>query len=78
METLDSALPKAEISIVASHPEDVVPATMTEVVGNDGLDVAIETLTKGFNKVAEELPEPSTLKALWEGFLDDVFGPKHA
>jgi hypothetical protein len=86
-EAIDEALPRSEISIVAAHPETVLPTIMSEVVGNDGLDVDIGQLTAGFThtptayfkSVVEpiaELKEPGALKQLWEGVVDDVFGPK--
>jgi hypothetical protein len=76
LETLDSAVPGPEISIVAAYPEQVVPAALSEVVGNDGLDVSIESLTAGFSSKVAELKEPGMLKELWGSFMDDVLGPK--
>jgi hypothetical protein len=77
LEALDEAVPRPEISIVASHPEDVVPATISEVVGNDGLDVDITSLTQTFTKASgKENEEPGLLKELWGSFVDDLFGPK--
>jgi hypothetical protein len=77
LEELDAALPGPEISIIASHPEDVIPATISEVVGNDGLDVDITQLTEVFTKtLGEEYKEPGVLRELWSGFVDDIFGPK--
>jgi hypothetical protein len=77
LEELDAALPGPEISIVASHPEDVVPATISEVVGNDGLDVDITQLTGAFsNAIGKEDKQSGVLKELWTGFLDDILGPK--
>jgi hypothetical protein len=75
VETLDSAVPPPEIHIVASHPEQVLPVAMSEVVGNDGLDVDIGELTSGFSsKHSKEEKEPGVLKELWTGLVDDVFG----
>jgi len=76
VETLDEALPRPEIVIVSSHPEDVVPAALTEVVGNAGLDVDIADLTKVFQTKVENLKEDGVLHELWSGLLDDVLGPK--
>jgi hypothetical protein len=77
VESLDEAVPRPEIMIVASHPEDVVPAAMTEVVGNDGVEQHIDELTKSFkHDDIEEVKEPSVLKELWSGLVDDLFGPK--
>ena len=73
-EALDAAAPRSEISIVAAHPEHVA-AAMSEVVGNDGLDVDIGQLTSGF---ADHLPvqirEPGALKELLTGIVDDILG----
>jgi len=74
VEALDEAVPRPEISIIASHPENVAPATISEVVGNDGLDVDIGQLTAGFTPT--DLKEPGILKELWSGFIDDVLGSK--
>lgn len=76
LEELDAAVPGPEIHIVASHPEDVMPATISEVVGNDGLDVDIGQLTQNFSKAAEAIKAPGLLKEVWGGFLDDILGPK--
>jgi hypothetical protein len=76
-ESLDEAVPSPEISIIASHPENVTPAAMSEVVGNDGLDIDIGQLTAGFSSTAiKELKEPGVLKELWSGLVDDILGPK--
>jgi len=84
---MDGALSRPEISVVASHPEYVLPTAMSEVVGNDGLDVDLGFLTSGFGGS----PSPSTstkssskesdnntsvLKELWSGVVDDIFGSK--
>jgi len=76
VETLDSSVPPPEIHIVASHPEQVLPAAMSEVVGNDGLDVDLGELTSGFSSKpsSKEVKEPGVLKELWTGLVDDVFG----
>lgn len=78
VETLDEALPKPEISIVASHPEYVLPSTISEVVGNDGEDVDLAFLTKGFSDttVKEESKPKSLVGELWSGIVDDVLGRK--
>jgi hypothetical protein len=76
MESLDEAVPRPEILIVASHPEDVAPAAMTEVVGNDGVEQDIDELTKSFKHDVEEIKEPGILKELWSGFVDDLLPPK--
>ncbi len=76
LETPDAPLPRAEISIMAAHPERVMPASMSEVVGNEGLDVHIDALTAGFSSKVAELKEPGVLKELWGSLMDDVLGPK--
>ncbi|TVY38484.1 hypothetical protein LSUB1_G002317 [Lachnellula subtilissima] len=77
VETLDEAVPRPEISIIASHPENVAPATISEVVGNDGLDVDIGDLTTAAFGAKEE-KESGVLRELWKGFVDDVIGSKGA
>lgn len=77
VEALDQAVPRPEISVIASHPEQVLPATISEVVGNDGLDIDISKLTAGFTDVVEDIKAPNTLKELWSDFLDDILGPKN-
>jgi hypothetical protein len=77
LETMDDAVPRPEISIVASHPENVVAATISEVVGNDGEPVDLAQLTtNAFSKTAEAVKEPGIIKELWDGFVDDILGPK--
>lgn len=77
VESLDEAVPRPEILIVASHPEDVLPSAMTEVVGNDGMEKGIEELTKSFKSVVgEDVKEPGIIKELWSGLLDDILGSK--
>jgi len=74
LETLDEALPGPQISIIASHPENVAPASISEVVGNDGLDVDIKQLSVGFSETP--VRESGVLKELWSGLVDDILGPK--
>jgi hypothetical protein len=74
-EELDAAMPRSEISIIAAHPDNVSPAAMSEVVGNDGLDVDISQLTSGFSDLMPtEIKEPGVLKELWTGIVDDILG----
>ena len=62
---------------MASHPEDVLPSAMTEVVGNDGMETGIDELTKSFQYVVgEDAKEPGIFKELWSGLLDDILGSK--
>jgi len=91
VESLDEALSKPEISVIAAYPEMVLPAMMSEVVGNDGLDMDIGQLTKGFvhtpaayiqsvkESVTETIAENTGdggLKELWSGIVDDILGPR--
>ncbi len=77
VEVFDAPLAKPEIHIVAAHPERVAPAALSEVVGNDGLDVDLSTLTKGFDSTPmKALKEPGIIKELLSGMVDDIFGPK--
>ncbi|CAL3967265.1 hypothetical protein PZA11_003618 [Diplocarpon coronariae] len=77
LESLDEAVPRPEISIVAAHPENVVPAAMSEVVGNDGLDVDIGQLTNpAFSSILPAAKEPSVMQEIWSGIVDDLLGPK--
>jgi hypothetical protein len=77
LETLDGAVDRQEILIVASHPEDVMPAAMTEVVGNDSVEMGIEELTSMLkNATPEIIREPGVIKELWSGVLDDILGAK--
>lgn len=79
IETMDEALPRPEISIVAAHPEYVMPATISEVVGNDGEDMDLSFLTKNFSSTAIEdagSKEKSLVGELWSGLVEDVLGPK--
>lgn len=76
VESLDEAVPRPEILVVASHPEHVLPSAMSEVVGNEGLEVSIDDLTKAFNENTGEVKEEGVLKMMWNGLVDDIFGSK--
>lgn len=79
LEALDEAVPRPEISIMAAHPENVAPSAMSEVVGNDGLDVDIGQLTSAFSTLLPlkgESKEPGVIQELWSGLMDDILGPK--
>jgi hypothetical protein len=76
-ESFDAPAAKPEIHIIAAHPERVAPAAMSEVVGNDGLDVDLSALTKGFSDVVEKVvKEPGVVRELLSGMVDDIFGAK--
>jgi len=76
-EVFDAPIAKPEIHIVAAHPENVAPAALSEVVGNDGVDVDLASLTKGFSSTPlTALKEPGVIKELWSGIVDDIFGAK--
>lgn len=75
VETLDEAVPRPEIIIVASHPDVALPAAMTELADNETVEVGLSELTKQFTSTkAEEDKEPGMVKELWASFLDDVLG----
>ena len=76
-EAFDTPLAAPEIHIIASHPERVQPAALSEVVGNDGLEMDLSSLTKGFTSTPlTTLKEPGMMKELWTGLVDDIFGSK--
>lgn len=76
LDSLDTAVPRPEISIMAAHPENIHPAAMSEVVGNDGME-DIGHLTTGFTSMLPEVvKEPGAIKELWNGLVDDILGPK--
>lgn len=81
-EILDSAIASPEIMVVAHHPEVVIAAAMTEVVGNAAMEEDIEVLSRAAefkqawkNSNSSLKESSSTLKQLWNGVIDDVFGP---
>ena len=46
-------------------------------MGNDGLDVDLASLTKGFTSTPlTARKEPGVIKELWSGIVDDIFGAK--
>ncbi|KAL2204167.1 hypothetical protein CC79DRAFT_1336811 [Sarocladium strictum] len=63
-----------EVTIVASDPENVIPASaLTEVASAGGAD----TINLGFahsSQQAESKDEGNMLTDLWKGMVDDVFG----
>jgi hypothetical protein len=73
-EALDTAAPRSEISVIAAHPDTVLATAMSEVVGNDGVDIDINQLTTGFSDLMPDIKEPSALKELWTGIVDDILG----
>lgn len=77
-EVIDGAVSRPEISIVAAHPENVAPAAMSEVVGNDGLDVDIGQLaaSAGIVETSSEVKEEGVIKELWNAVVDDLIGAK--
>jgi len=87
VESFDEALARPEISVMASHPEYVLPTAMSEVVGNDGMDVDLGSLTAGFTYApsesaksksdsAGEPKEEGLFKELWTGIVGDILGSK--
>jgi len=92
IESQEISIPRPEISVVAAHPEMVLPAMLSEVVGNESEEVDIGQWTKGFTFSPEKwmpaaLTEAvqggeegekagGTLRELWSGVVDDIFGEK--
>lgn len=74
VEALDEAVPRPEISIVASHPENVAPAALTEVVDNAALEADVGQLTRLFNASSEGGKEPGVVREVLGGMWDDMFG----
>lgn len=73
------AVPAQEIRIVASHPEDVLPVALSEVVGNESGEIELGVLTRGFDgegRKQEEgrKEEEGGLREFWSGLVEDVFG----
>ncbi|KAH8821014.1 hypothetical protein F5884DRAFT_766270 [Xylogone sp. PMI_703] len=79
---------RPEISVVAAHPEIVLPVSLfTEVVGNDGYEMDLSKLTAGFpnqiiqqipslKELREELTERGMLKEVWDSLVEGAFGSK--
>jgi len=76
LETPVMPLLRSEISVVAAHPEDVVAAALTEVVGNEAEEPSLSDLTKAFRDEGEETKGPGALKTLWNDVMDDILGKK--
>ncbi|RDL37932.1 Uncharacterized protein BP5553_05365 [Venustampulla echinocandica] len=77
VEAADEAVFRPEINVCASHPENVAPAALSEVVGNEALEVDLGQLTAGFSSSADaDSKEPGVLKELWSGLVDDLIGSK--
>jgi len=80
-EAVAEAIPSPEIHVIAAHPERVSVSTLTEIVGNESLELHVEELTKVFRTKVDQLgekleAEKGTLIQLWNGLVDDVLGPK--
>lgn len=78
---------RPEISIVASHPEIVLPAMMTEVGNAEGefdlggltrgfVNQAVEKVEKKVESLKEEIKEEGVFRELWSGLVEDVMGAK--
>ncbi|KAG9244841.1 hypothetical protein BJ878DRAFT_420511 [Calycina marina] len=90
IERFDIAVPRPEISVVAAHPEMVLPAMLSEVVGNEGDEMDVGMWTRGFTAGPESWASPKAkiedvvkkeagvLKELLNGVVDDIFGAKNA
>ncbi len=66
-EEVDGPLTKPQIHIVAANPEMVVPATLTEVEGIDGVEL------KFVHEGQSSEQDSGMLTGIWKG-LDDVLG----
>jgi len=77
-EALDEAVPHPEIHIIAAHPENVVPAALTEVVDNAGIEADVGALTSLFNGESTQAAskEPGVVKEVLGGMWADMFGGK--
>lgn len=69
----DAPLPMPEISVIAAHPENVLPSVLSEVegIGMDGVE-----LKWAHDGPAAAETEPGMLTDLWKGLVEDVFGEK--
>lgn len=70
--------PLPRISVVASRPEDVLPAALTEV---EGMDPEGGEIRFGKDGVVEEggavsVESKGLFGDLWSGFVEDLFGPR--
>lgn len=70
--------------VVAANPDNVI-AGISEVVGNDGLDVdigqlgdAISSLGSGSGGKEEEEGEVGIFVELWRSMIEDIFGPRES
>lgn len=80
-EQIDIEVPRAEICVVASHPENVAPVAMSEVVGNEALDdISLHLPRPEVRRQHEREREtkPGLLRGLWNDLVEDVQGAKVA
>lgn len=61
------------------------PSAMSEVQDSHGTEMTVDaltklagTVTKSARRIVDGIPEQTTVKRVWSGFLDDLFGPKKA
>lgn len=80
LETPVESIPRAEISVIAGHPEIVLPVSfLTEVVGNEADEMDLSKLTAAFpDAVLQQLKEPGFLKEIWDSLVEGILGPKNA
>ena len=59
------------------------PSAMSEVQDSHGTEMTVDaltklagTVTKSARRIVEEMPEQTTIKRVWSGFLDDLLGAK--
>ncbi len=71
-EAPDAPLAAPEIIVLAAHPENVVPAALTEIegMGVDGVE-----LNFAHEPEPARAPAAGMLRDLWTGLIDDVLAP---
>lgn len=76
---------RPEISIVSGDGTQLdMPSAMSEVTDNHAAELDPYDLTKKVHAAASKGPgqapkhqeEPGSVKAIWNGFLDDLFGER--
>ncbi|RFU28694.1 hypothetical protein B7463_g7664, partial [Scytalidium lignicola] len=88
LEASIEAVARPEISVVAPHPEIVLPVSLfTEVVGNEAYEMDLSKLTaafpdrviqglQGLQELKDDLKEPGLLREVWNSLIEGIFGPK--
>jgi hypothetical protein len=73
-EELDGPIAPAEISVIAAHPEQVVPAALTEVVGVDPDGLELSFVHEGEEQQQSVGAEGGMVRDIWAGLMEDIFG----